>query len=186
MPAVGQGAPGKVDDLVVVETADDDHVELDGLQTGGPGCLDAGPDVLEPVAAGDAGEALGPQGIEADVDALQTGPGQVAGVVGQEGAVGRHRQVVDAGNGRDHAHEIGQAQPGEGLAAGEPHLADAQLGGGANDEGQLFVAQDLAMVVLVNALGRHAVDAAQVAAVGDRYAQVVDGPAEIVAVWHRR
>ncbi len=56
-------------DLVVVDAADDDGVDLERLEPFPPGRLEAGEDPLEARAPGDRLEPLPPQRIEADRDA---------------------------------------------------------------------------------------------------------------------
>ena len=125
-------------------------------------------------AAGDAREALRVEAVEADVDAVQAVGRQVGGVPGQQQTVRRERDVVDAAGAADHADEVGAAHPHQRLAAGDAHLGDARVGGGAREHGELFVAEDLAVGARLDPLLRHAVRAAEVAAVGDGEAQVVD------------
>jgi len=63
---------GKCLDLVVVEAAEQDAVDLDGLEAGGFGGAEAAEDRLE--AAGDAGDALEDgliDGVHADGDAME-------------------------------------------------------------------------------------------------------------------
>ena len=71
----------------------------------------------------------------------------------------------------------------QGLAAGQADLADALVDRGRREALDLLEGEDLG-VAPRHALGRHAVDAPQVAAVGDGDAQVVDAPAERVGA-HR-
>ena len=62
----------------------------------------------------------------------------------------------------------------ERLAAGQPHVADAHRRQHAHDPRDLLEAQDLVALEPRQPLGRHAVLAAEVAAVGDRDAHVAD------------
>ena len=73
----------------------------------------------------------------------------------------------------------------ERLAAGDPDRAHAEAGEDAGDPGDLLQGEQLGPleegVVAPEDLLRHAVDTAEVAAVGDRDAQRLERPAERVA-----
>jgi hypothetical protein len=99
---------------------------------------------------------------------------------GQEERVGRQRDLLDAGQRLDRRDQRGQAGAHRRLAAGEAELAEAELGRQADDAQQLVVGQQLVLRGELHPGGGHAVDAAQVAAVGQRDPQVVDPPPEPV------
>jgi hypothetical protein len=81
-----------------------------------------------------------------------------------------------------------QVAPDEGLAARDPDLLDAVGDEGARESVDLLEAEELTpleeLVVASEDLLRHAVDAAEVAAAGDRDAQVAERPAECVGCSH--
>jgi len=87
-------------------------------------------------------------------------------------AVGRQRDVVDAGNRCDHLDEPLEVAPQQRLASGQPQLHDAERGELAAEPRDLLAAQELVTrherVVAPERLARHAIRAAQIAAVGDR------------------
>ena len=74
--------------------------------------------------------------------------------------------------------------PHQRLAPGEPHLGHAEVNEQLREPRGLLVGEDRLlreeMVTLAVHLSGHAVGASEVAPVGDRYAEVVDGPAERV------
>ena len=75
-------------------------------------------------------------------------------------------------------HDVDQAAAYERLTAGEPDLADPEQADADPDEADhLVVGEDLVAGQPVEALGRHAVGAAQVAPVGQGHAQVGGHPA---------
>ena len=95
-------------------------------------------------------------------------------VVSEISGAGRARAVR-----RD---DVDQAAAQQRLAAGEAHLGDAEpLDRDADQPDDLVVGEQLVVGQPVQALGRHAVRAAQVAAVGQRDPQVGRDPAEAVA-----
>ena len=81
---------------------------------------------------------------------------------------------------REHRHEPRELAPHERLAAGEAQVGDAHPREHAHHSLDLLEAQDLRAVEPGQAVGRHAVLAAEVAAVGDRDPQVRDQPAVAV------
>ena len=87
---------------------DGDGVELDGIEAEPQAALDPAHDAVEVVAARDLDEAPAIEGVEMDVDAAQTGVVRGLGLIGQQHAVGREREVVDAGNCVQSANQLGQ------------------------------------------------------------------------------
>jgi hypothetical protein len=105
-------------------------------------------------------------------------------LLGQEHAIGRESHIGNAGIRRDHGYQPVQIVAHQRLAAGEPDLAHAQAREHVHHgrkflEGQQFRTRQPGVFLL-----RHAVEAAQVAAVGDRDAQALKGPAESVTHWN--
>ena len=84
----------QVHELVVVGAPDHDRVELEaGEERGGGG--DALEHACEIVGSGQVAKALRLQRIEADREPMQPGRASACGMVGEQHAVGRHRQVAD-------------------------------------------------------------------------------------------
>ncbi len=76
------------------------------------------------------------------------------------------------------AHDLDQAAPHQRLAAGEPDLLDPEsLDPDPHQAHHLVVGEHLVARQPVESLGGHAVGAAQVAAVGQRHAEVAGDPA---------
>ena len=103
-------------------------------------------------------------------------------------AVGRQREVdrpaVGSADLGQHRDQVRQVAPDERLAAGDPELLDAERHEDAGEprdllEGQHLVARQ-ERVVAAEDLLRHAVGAAEVAAVRDRDPQVAQRPTERV------
>src|SRR5439155_18140492 len=126
--------------------------------------------------------------IQAHGDAREPGVPEGARLVREQRAVRREREVELADGGELGDEHLEIAAQGR-LAAGEPHLADAQAGEDPHEALDLLEAQDLVarqeLVPLAEDLLRHAVDAAEVAPVGDRDPQVVERPAEGVERVHQ-
>ena len=89
--------------------------------------------------------------------------------------------LVDAGQGRELRHEPREVAPHERLAAGQPHVAHAHLGEQPDEPRDLLEREDPVALQPRQPLRRHAVLAAEVAAVGDGDAHVADRPAVAVA-----
>ena len=83
----------EVEDLVVVDALHDHAVDLDRLEPGLDGGVDAVEHLVELVATGELDEAVAVEGVEADVDALQARGAQIVGHQAQRGAVGGDGQV---------------------------------------------------------------------------------------------
>ena len=173
--------PGEVDDLVVVDAALHDGVDLDRIEPGLLGGGDPVEDAGQLVAARHRVEPLAVKRVEADVDAAQPGAPQAVGEEPERGAVGGHRHVDRAGVGLergdlfDESREVG---PDRRLAAGEPDRLDAiALDHQPGDPCHLLERQDLRARQPRHLLF-HAIRAPEVAPVGDRDAQIADDPPE--------
>jgi hypothetical protein len=164
------------DDLGVVDAALDDHIDLDRREAGRLGGVDA----LEHAGNREtdvvhAAEDRIVERIEAHGDALQAGGLECLRALRQQGAVGRQRGF-DARNRRQQRDQLLGIPAQQRFAAGEPDLLNAVRCEEAHQPGdflerQQFVARQEWVVAAEYRL-RHAVGAAEVAAVGDRYAQV--------------
>ena len=186
VPAGLHRLPGQVNHLVVVHPPHDDGVDLDRLQPRRVRRLQPGQHVLQPAQPRDGVEPFRVERIQADVDPVQAGGGQFVGVAGQQDAVGRHRQVVNAGDAGQGAHQVNDSGPRQRLPAGQAYLADAQLSPRPDDGLDFLVAQYLLVRPPGDPLRRHTVDTAQVAAVSDRDAQITDGTIVSVQVSHNQ
>ena len=105
----------------------------------------------------------------------------VGGLLGQQDAVGRQGQVVDAAASRGQlCDEPRQVGPHERLAAGEPQPPHAHLRDDAHEPRDLLERQNLVPRLEADVLVRHAVEAADVAAIGDADPQAAVHAAEAV------
>ena len=137
-------------------------------------------DARQLVGARERLEAIRSQRVEADRDAPQAGGGQRVDLIGEQDPVGGHRDVIEAGFGSDHGHQLRQIAAEERFAAGEPDAVDAFGDEDVDERGDLLeVQQVFARQPLILGL-RHAVLAAEVAAVGDRQPEIAERPGENV------
>jgi hypothetical protein len=146
---------------------------LIGCASGKPASISA-QDLVQGVAAGELVEAVALQRVHGDVEAVDPGAHELLGVASQEEAVGGDRQVVDPVDRGDHPGQRREVAADQRLAAGEPDVADAHLGKQGHQARDLLEGEDLGALEPGQALGGHAVLAAEVAAVGDRDPQVSD------------
>jgi hypothetical protein len=92
----GEHAEG--DDLIFVEAAHEHAVHFQGPESGAAGGADAGEDVVVSVGdAGDAGEAVGIDGVHGDGDAGEAGGFERLREIGEQVAVGGERDVEGIG-----------------------------------------------------------------------------------------
>ena len=121
------------------------------------------------------GEALTVDRVDADVEARESGIDQVGELRGEADAVGGHRDLdgavlpLDAG---DAPHDLDDVASQQRLAAGEAERADAESGGHLGDLDDLVGGEDARAGEPFVALLGHAIGAAQLAAVGERDAQI--------------
>ena len=119
------------------------------------------------------GEAGAVERIEVDVEAAEAGAVEIFGVIGEEDGVGGEGDVFDAGDGGELFDENRKIFADEGFAAGDAEFADAERDRDAGKAGDFLKRQDLFARHELHAVFGHAVEAADVAAVGDADAQVV-------------
>src|SRR6266571_3416526 len=171
----------EVHNLVVIAALHHNHVQLDRPQAGFLRGVDAVHRSLELVAPRDLVEALHAERVQRDVDPLETDLLQELGLVAQQHAVGGHRDVERGVDGVDHPDQLLDLYAHQRLAAGDADRAHAvALNEDAGQPHDLFEAQDVLALQPLQTLRRHAVDAAEVAAVRNRDPKVVrDPPKEI-------
>ena len=119
------------------------------------------------------------EGIEADIDAGDAGVFQLARIFRQLGGIGGQRQVAQAFDRTEVAKQLHDILPYQRFAAGDANLVDAELDEGTADAFHFFQRQQLRARHELH-LFRHAVNAAQIAAVGDRQTDVADVATETV------
>ena len=169
----GQAVAQQAGRLVVVEVAHQHRVDLDGREPGGRSGREPGQHVGEPVAAGQFAEDLGSQRVERDVDPVEARVPQGGGAPVKADPVGGHRDLGARGERGCRGDDRDEVAAEQRLAAGEAHLADAKRFDADSDEpDDLIARQHFGGGQPVQALGRHAVRAAQVAPIGQRNAQV--------------
>jgi len=110
---------------------------------------------------------------------MQTGAGQRRRMLRQQHAVGGQRQVGELLF-RQHRHQHREVAPQQRFAAGEAHLVDAEAAEHIDQPGQLLERQHVRLWQPDVVLLRHAVLAAEIAAVGHRQAQVAQRAVEMV------
>ena len=175
-----------LDDAAVVLAAFDDDVDLDRTESGVRGRVDrvedAGNGELDVVHAPEDGVV---ERVEADRDAIQSGLAQCDRFLArQQRAVRRECNILHTARGGEHRHEALQIAAKQRLAAGQSDLLNAFVGKELREAGDLLERQQLGAVeegeVAAEDLFRHAVGAAKVTAVCNRYPQVAKGTAERV------
>ena len=174
--------PGhEVVELVLVDPAQRHGIDLD-REPGSLRCREPFENHIEPAAAGDLGEFRRVERVDRDVDPAHAAIAQFAGIAGELAAVGRQGQLVEragaemAAERAEEGHDVAADQR---LTAGQAELLDAEPDEGAAHPVELFEGQELGFRQKRH-LFRHAIDAAEVAAVGDRYAQIGDGSSKRV------
>jgi hypothetical protein len=180
LPGPIEGERRHVTNFEIVLVLDDDGVELYRSQPGGVSRFDPLPDEVEPSAAGHRFEAVGVERIDRDVDAVESRLRQIVSEAPQQEGIRRHGDFSDAGERLDTAHQIDNASTDGRLTTGEADLVDSDPSKEHDQTQQLIVGEVLFLWLELHAECRHAVDTAEVAAVGQRDAKVGHRPAECV------
>ena len=181
--AEAAGVGDEVDQLVVVLAADHHRVDLDRAERRDRGgdALEHGRQIARPRQAF---EAIDLQRVEAHGDPIEPGIAQGRGRRGEMDAVGRQRSLAQAVARRQPRDEARQIAAQQRLAAGQPHPGHPFADEDAGQAIDLLEAQEIrARQPHVLRLG-HAIEAAQVAAIGDRHAQCAQWAVERVEHGH--
>ena len=165
---------------ILVEPAHHNTVDLNRLKAPGQSRVDAGHGLLESTQARDLSKERRVERIERDVDAVKPGIFELRRQLGQQGAVGGERDVLDLQNRADVANERNDTAADQRLAARQAHAANALPRHQAHKAGDFLGAEQLVVRAGRHAIGRHAVNAAEIALVGNGNAQVVDIAAKAV------
>lgn len=161
-------------DLLLVDVPHENSVEFDALETGADRGMDAFQDGRE-VSTGDAPVELRVEGVQTDVDGAQAGLAQGTRHGGELDSVGGQTDALDA---RDAGHlpdQLDQAGSEQRLATRKTELPEPEAGGDPDDPKQVMVGESLPGSDPAGVLTGSAVNAAFVASVGDRDAQIIDG-----------
>jgi hypothetical protein len=128
----------------------------------------------EGVAARQLEEAVALERVDRHVEAVDAGADERLGVALEREAVGRDRQVVDGVDLGEHLRQPRELLADERLSSGQAHVAHAHFGEHADETRDFLEGQDFGPFEPGQALGRHAVLAAEVAAVGHRHPEIAD------------
>ncbi len=174
--------PRQIEDAFVIDASFDDDIDLDGCQP----CVDGRIDGLEHAGHGEVDVVHGPERgvverVEGHAHAPQAGAGErPCPLAREQRAVRGHGHVVDTVDGRQHLHELLEVAPQQGLSAGETNLGRAEGCEDCRHAGDFFERQQRLALdereVAPEDLLRHAVRAAEVAAVRDGDPQVAQRP----------
>ena len=165
---------------ILVEPAHYNAVDLNGLKTPSQRRVDAGHGLLKSTQARDFSKQRRVERIERDVDAVKPSVFELRRQLGQQSAVGGKRDVLDLRNRADVANERNDAAADQRLAARQAHAANALPRHQAHKAGDFLGAEQLVVRAGRHAIGRHAIDAAEITLVGNGNAQVVDIAAKAV------
>ena len=130
--------------------------------------------LVERVAAGQLVEAVALQRVDRDVEAVDAGRHQPLGVALEQEAVGGDRDLARHRRSAEHRGQAREVPADERLAAGQAHVGRPSR---RTDPPARAISSKVRISAALQpgqALGGHAVLAAEVAAVGDRDPQIAD------------
>jgi hypothetical protein len=107
-------------------------------------------------------------------------------VLFKQNAVGCQRDVTDARYARQSLDQLRQLSPHQRLAAGQSQLVHAQRGGHAHEAFDFLERENLAPRQEPHIFIRHAIEAADIAAIGDADPQVRMNAAQAIDKWFSR
>ena len=174
LPVVLKRQPRQLDHIVVVVAARNDRVHFHGRETRGFGRLDAAPNGLRVEEAHQSLSALRIQRVQMDVDPFQPRILERLRQFIEQQAIGRHAQIVRAVHAGNPRRDLDQVWAQGRLAPGQAELAETDGRRRTYDLFNLLWREKFFALDKGQPVQRHAVQAAQVAAVRQRDAQIVD------------
>ena len=110
---------------ILVEPTHNNAVDLNRLKAPSQRRVDASHGLLEPTQARDLSEQRRVERVERDVDAVKPSVFELQRQLGQQGAVGGKRDVLDLRNGADVTNEWDDTAADQRLATRQAHAANA-------------------------------------------------------------
>ena len=165
-------------ELVLIGAAQRNAIDLD-RETGPPRGLQSVEHLRHPSPAGDLCEFFCVECVEGDIDAPDAEFGEAVREAGELRTVGGEGQLVEIraempGEALDQPDHIA---PHQRLAAGQAQFAHAEPDEGRAEPIELLQGEEFLLGKKLHVL-RHAIDAAEVASVSDRYAEIRNGTLE--------
>ena len=165
---------------ILVEPSHNNAVDLNGLKAPSQRRVDTSHGLLESTQACDLSKERGVECVERNVDAVKPGIFKLRRQLGQQGAISSERDVLDLRDRADVTNERDDTAADQRLAARQAHAANALPRHQAHKAGDFLGAEQLVVRAGRHAIGRHAIDTAEIALVGNGNAQVVDIAAKAV------
>jgi len=134
---------GERADFVVVQSANDDRIDFDGIKPEFLGQRNAFEDLFQAVAARQFLEICLVERIKAEADALEAGVAEGPGFVGKQEAIGGHGQVYNSGNLGETSDQFFDVVTEEGFAASEAEFLDAEACRETDDAFDFFEAEQV-------------------------------------------
>jgi hypothetical protein len=167
---------GKLGPFIIIHTSDDNNVDAYRGKTNRCGFLNALHDFFKIILPCYFLKFQGMQGVEADVDTMDTGFVNGPRPIFKEDPVGSQANVQEGFYLANLADQINKTFSHQGLSAGEADLSDPSGCSGLDQCNDFLIGQYIAVFEEVEALGRCAIATAQIATVRDGYPEIGDLP----------
>ncbi len=147
-------------------------------KAGSLGRLDTSKGVCKLANPGYLAVAIGPQGVQTDVEPGQPRLSQFGSNGREQRSVGRHGDLVNALNARNHSNQLNDAATNQRLSARKANLVHTKTRGRLDHLCHFLKRKHVGVGTARYAVFRHAVNATTIASVCDRKAQVAYVAAE--------
>ncbi len=166
------GISGEWHDIDIVDASDDHSVHLDAGIASSLGRFDATQHEIQPIPASELAEAGFIKGIETDIETINPRFVQGFRLLGQQQGIGCQSDIIDARNAAEHGTEFWQALAQQRLATSEPQFVNSQAGCHSDELRHLLEGEQFPFIQK-NHFFRHAINAAEIAAIGHADAQII-------------
>lgn len=143
-----EGQFRQIQNFVVIDSPHHHHIDFDWIEAGVLSCLDAAPDPLELITAGDAQKFLRLECVETDIDAANTGIVHVLGKLFQHDSVGGEAEALQSGECCQAAAEVSDSFPYQWLTACESNLGYSHIHCYLNEVEEFFIRQNVIVIQL--------------------------------------
>lgn len=180
MPVLVPRQERQLANLLVVQSACDHAIELDWREARSNGRVDPRSNRACLPTTHDLGQGVLPQAVDVNVHAVQSGGAQGLGQWRQQHPVGRHGDIVDAFDPSAALDDLDEILPQSRFASGKTDPAESNGRRGLYDSLDLTAIEQILAGSVRDLAQRHAVDAAQVAVVGQGNPEIIDVPLEAI------
>jgi hypothetical protein len=166
----------EINNLMLVLLFDDDGIEFDGMKACRVCRGDSVENQIETPASRYRSKFLRIERVDADIDPIEARAAEVIRNPGEQEPVGGHRDFVDTRESLHLADKFRDMRPDGRLASRQPQFAKTEPGAKVDDSQEFFIGEDFVARLELHPDRRHAIDTAEITAIGKRDTKIGHHP----------